>query len=137
MHNVTTDDLFPSQLLYSMVFYFILTDINGKYIGVNALARESFPYILADMQEGVFINTLHEADIPAYYQAIDTSLQFPFKSLSIDLRRKPAPGDTEPHWIRWEVSVSGERDKKIISHIGHNISSAEIVTKPADGNGNL
>jgi PAS domain S-box-containing protein len=137
MNNVTTDDLFPSQLLYSMVFYFILTDVNGKYIGVNALARESFPYILADMQEAVFINTLHEEDIPAYYQAINTSLQFPFNSLSVELRRKPEPGDTEPHWIRWEVSVSGDKDKRIISHIGHDIHPAETVVKPADRSANL
>jgi len=56
MQNVTTDDLFPSQLLYSMVFYFILTDVKGNYIGVNALARETFPYILADLQQEVFSN---------------------------------------------------------------------------------
>ena len=137
MHNVTTDDLFPSQLLYSMVFYFILTDVNGKYIGVNALARESFPYILADIQEGVFINTLHNDDIPSYFQAIDTCLQFPFKSVTVDLRCKPVPGDTAPHWIRWEVSVSGEKDKKTISHIGHAIAAAEAVAANTNNGNNL
>src|SRR6266403_52904 len=108
MQNVTTDDLFPSQLLYSMVFYFILTDVKGNYIGVNARARETFPYILADLQQEVFSNILHPGDIDAYHKAIDICLLSPYQPLSIDLRTKPVPGDNAPHWIRWEVSVSGE-----------------------------
>lgn len=135
MQNVTTDDLFPSQLLYSMVFYFILTDVNGNYIGVNALARETFPYILGDLQQETFSNILHPDDVPIYQNAIDTCLGSPYKSLSIDLRSKPVSANDAPYRIRWEVSVSGEENKKIITHIGHNIPAGETVNEQTSADG--
>jgi|GEM_PF-4445643 len=88
MYSTEVHQLFPAQLLNSMVYYVVINDMEGKCMYVNRLAQNLFAQPLQNLSDTAFSDIIWHDDITLYAAAEKSCIEFPDKHTSVAIRKK-------------------------------------------------
>jgi PAS domain S-box-containing protein len=127
MDQVKIDQLLPMQLLNSLVFSVVVTDLEGKFLYVNPLFKYKFSHLGSDLTNKHFAETVFAEDIKLCNEAARECVRFPEKHITVTVR-KAVDGD-DYFWTQWEVSAYQNQQGKVIGlvSIGHDVTSTETI----------
>jgi len=131
MNSTQVHQLFPAQLLNSMVYYVVITDVTGKCLYVNGLAQTHLSHTSKDLLNTFFSDTIYPGDIGLYTEAAQSCIQTPDTHTSVAIRKAKQTKKDEDHWIRWELSGFTNEDRIVggIVYMGHDIIPVETTGK--------
>lgn len=129
MSLLKVDLLLPGQLLNSLIFSVVITDLEGRFQYVNPLFQHKFSNISENLSSHHFSDTVFADDIRLCNQAARECIRFPEKHITV-VARKACEGD-DYFWTEWEISaVKNEQGYVIgILSVGHDITTTDSNTK--------
>ncbi len=132
MSLLKVDQLLPEQLLNSLIFSVVITDLSGRFLYVNPLFQHKFAHISDTLTNNHFADTVYAEDIKACNEAAKECIRHPEKPVAITVR-KACEGD-EFFWTHWEISaVKNELGYVIgIMSVGHDITTTETNNGKAE-----
>jgi len=131
MSLLKVDQLLPSQLLNSLIFSVVITDLSGRFLYVNPLFQHKFSHISTDLTQNHFADTVYAEDVKACNEAARTCIKNPLQPVSITVR-KACEGD-EFFWTHWEISAVKDESGKVIGvmSVGHDVTTTETNNEKA------
>ena len=127
MDQLKANQLFPEQLLSSLVFSVVITDLEGRFLYVNPLFQYKFSHLAPDLKLMHFADTVYADDIKLCNEAARECIKNPEKHVTVTVRKAT---DTEDFfWTTWEVTVlKNEMGYGVgIVSIGHDVTTTERV----------
>lgn len=127
MDHLKTDQLFPEQLLNSLVFSVVITDLEGRFMYVNPLFQYKFAHVAPDLKKSHFSDTVFADDVRLCNEAARECIRHPEKHITVTVRK--AAEEDDYFWTTWEVSVlKNEQGYGVgIVSIGHDVTSTDSV----------
>lgn len=92
MSLLKVNQLLPEQLLNSLIFSVVITDLTGKFVYVNPLFQQKFSHISDTLTNHHFADTVYAEDIKPCNEAAKECIRNPEKPVSITVR-KACEGD--------------------------------------------
>jgi len=131
MSLLKVDQLLPEQLLNSLIFSVVVTDLTGRFLYVNPLFQHKFAHISTTLTNNHFADTVYAEDVKACNEAAKECIRHPEKPVAITVR-KACEGD-EFFWTHWEISaVKNELGYVVgIMSVGHDITTTETNNSKA------
>ncbi|PJE47130.1 MAG: hypothetical protein CUR34_06270 [Sediminibacterium sp.] len=126
MSLLKVNQLLPEQLLNSLTFSVVITDLTGKFVYVNPLFQQKFSHISLTLTNHHFADTVYAEDIKPCNEAARECIRNPEKPVSITVR-KACEGD-EFFWTHWEISAIKNEQGQVIGtmSVGHDITTTEL-----------
>jgi len=127
MDHLKASQLFPEQLLNSLVFSVVVTDLEGRFVYVNPLFQYKFSHIAPDLKQAHFADTVYADDVKMCNEAARECIKNPDKHTTVTVRK--ATEGEDYFWTTWEVSVlKNEQGYGVgIVSIGHDVTNTEKV----------
>lgn len=131
MSLLKVDQLLPEQLLNSLIFSVVVTDLSGRFLYVNPLFQHKFAHITTTLTNNHFADTVYAEDVKACNEAAKECIRNPEKPVAITVR-KACEGD-EFFWTHWEISaIKNELGYVVgIMSVGHDITTTETNNSKA------
>ncbi len=131
MSLLKVDQLLPEQLLNSLIFSVVVTDLSGRFMYVNPLFQQKFAHISSNLTQNHFADTVYAEDVKACNEAARACIQHPEKPVAITVR-KACEGD-EFFWTHWEISaVKNDLGFVVgIMSVGHDITTTDSNNEKA------
>lgn len=103
-------------------FYYIIVDLEGKYLYVNELFKEKFSFISPHFIGQLFSTTIHPEDVEKCNKAAEEIIYHQEKILKLEIRKPDGQGKF--YWTEWEFSGYFNQNKELqgIQCIGYNIA---------------
>ncbi len=133
MNQLKADKLFPEQLLNSLIFSVVVTDLGGRFKYVNPLFQYKFAHLTADFSLLNFAQTVYADDVQLCNDAARECIKHPEKHVAVTVR-KPSEGD-DYFWTTWEISVLKNEAGLVegIVSIGHDVTNTQsVINKTSD-----
>ncbi len=127
MDHLNASKLFPEQLLNSLVFSVVVTNLEGRFVYVNPLFQYKFSHLAPDLKMAHFAETVYADDVKLCNEAARACIKNPEKHTTVTVRK--ATEDADYFWTTWEVSVlKNEQGYGIgIVSIGHDVTNTDKV----------
>ena len=103
MNQLKADKLFPEQLLNSLIFSVVVTDLGGRFRYVNPLFQYKFAHLTTDFSLLNFAQTVYADDVKLCNDAARECIKHPEKHVAVTVR-KASEGE-DYFWTTWEISV--------------------------------
>jgi PAS domain S-box-containing protein len=133
MNQLKADKLFPEQLLNSLIFSVVVTDLGGRFKYVNPLFQYKFSHLSTDFSQLNFAQTVYADDVKLCNDAAKECIKHPEKHVTVTVR-KASEGE-DYFWTTWEISVLKNDDGQIegIISIGHDVTNTQsVINKTSD-----
>ena len=127
MDQMQIDQLLPMQLLNSLVFSVVVTDLEGRFVYVNPLFKYKFSHLGPDLTNKHFAETVFAEDVKLCNEAARECVRVPEKHITVTVR-KAVDGD-DYFWTQWEVSAYMNEIGKVtgLVSIGHDVTNTETI----------
>ena len=138
MDHLKAEKLFPIQLLNSLIFSVVLTDMEGRFLYINPLFQYKFSHLTADLLLTNFAKTVYADDVKLCNDAARECIKNPEKNITVTVRK--ASESEEYFWTTWEISaLQNEQGVTIgIVSIGHDVTSTQsVVNRTTDLSDNV
>ncbi len=133
MNHLKVDQLFPEQLLNSLIFSVVITDLGGRFKYVNPLFQYKFSHLHTEFSQLNFAQTVYADDVKLCNDAARECIKNPGKHVAVTVR-KASEGD-DYFWTTWEISALKNEAgivEAIIS-IGHDVTNTQsVINKTSD-----
>ncbi|TAG08682.1 MAG: PAS domain S-box protein, partial [Sphingobacteriia bacterium] len=128
MPLLKVDHLLPEQLLNSLIFSVVITDLEGRFQYVNPLFQYKFSNIAGNLSNTHFADTVFADDIRLCNQAARECIRHPEKHTTVVVRK--ASDEADYFWTQWEISaVKNEQGYVVgIMSVGHDITTTDSNT---------
>ncbi len=133
MNQLKADKLFPEQLLNSLIFSVVVTDLGGRFKYVNPLFQYKFSHLSTDFSQLNFAQTVYADDVKLCNDAAKECIKHPDKHITVTVR-KASEGE-DYFWTTWEISVLKNEDGTLagIVSIGHDVTNTQsVINKTSD-----
>ena len=133
MNQLKADKLFPEQLLNSLIFSVVVTDLGGRFKYVNPLFQYKFAHLTTDFSLLNFAQTVYADDVKLCNDAARECFKHPEKHVAVTVR-KASEGE-DYFWTTWEISVLKNEDGMVegIVSIGHDVTNTQsVINKTLD-----
>lgn len=133
MNQLKADKLFPEQLLNSLIFSVVVTDLGGRFKYVNPLFQYKFSHLSTDFSQLNFAQTVYADDVKLCNDAARECIKHPEKHVAVTVR-KPSEGE-DYFWTTWEISVLKNEAGLVegIVSIGHDVTNTQsVINKTSD-----
>ncbi len=133
MNQLKADKLFPEQLLNSLIFSVVVTDLGGRFKYVNPLFQYKFSHLSTDFSQLNFAQTVYADDVKLCNDAAKECIKHPDKHITVTVR-KASEGE-DYFWTTWEISVLKNEDGSLagIVSIGHDVTNTQsVINKTSD-----
>ncbi len=133
MNQLKADKLFPEQLLNSLIFSVVVTDLGGRFKYVNPLFQYKFSHLSTDFSQLNFAQTVYADDVKLCNDAARECIKHPDKHITVTVR-KASEGE-DYFWTTWEISVLKNEDGSLagIVSIGHDVTNTQsVINKTTD-----
>ncbi|MBX9778954.1 MAG: PAS domain-containing protein [Chitinophagaceae bacterium] len=127
MDQMQIDQLLPMQLLNSLVFSVVVTDLEGRFVYVNPLFKYKFSHLGSDLTHKHFAETVFAEDVKLCNEAARECIRVPEKHITVTVRK--AVDGNDYFWTQWEVSAYINELGKVtgLVSIGHDVTSTETI----------
>ena len=133
MNQLKADKLFPEQLLNSLIFSVVVTDLGGRFRYVNPLFQYKFAHLTTDFSLLNFAQTVYADDVKLCNDAARECIKHPEKHVAVTVR-KASEGE-DYFWTTWEISVLKNDAGMVegIVSIGHDVTNTQsVINKTLD-----
>lgn len=132
MSLLKVNQLLPEQLLNSLIFSVVVTDLTGRFLYVNPLFQHKFAHISATLANNHFADTVYAEDVKACNDAARECIRHPNKPVVITVRK--ACEGNEFFWTHWEISAVKNDIGYVIGimSVGHDITTTETNNSKAE-----
>jgi len=133
MDHLKADKLFPIQLLNSLIFSVVLTDLEGRFLYINPLFQYKFSHLANDLLSFSFAKTVYADDVKLCNDAAKECIKNPDKHVTVTVRK--ASESEEYFWTTWEISALQNELGSIIGiiSIGHDVTNTHsVVNRTSD-----
>ncbi|TAH09452.1 MAG: PAS domain S-box protein [Sphingobacteriia bacterium] len=133
MNHLKADKLFPEQLLNSLIFSVVVTDLGGRFKYVNPLFQYKFSHLSTDFSQLNFAQTVYADDVKLCNDAARECIKNPDKHITVTVR-KASEGE-DYFWTTWEISVLKNEEGIVegIVSIGHDVTNTQsVINKTSD-----
>ncbi len=138
MDYLKADKLFPTQLLNSLIFSVVLTDLEGRFLYINPLFQYKFSHVANDLLLHSFVQTVYADDVKLCNDAARECIKNSEKQATVTVRK--ASEAEEYFWTTWEISALQNEQGAIIGiiSIGHDVTNTQsVVNKTSDLSDNV
>lgn len=127
MSLLKVDQLLPEQLLNSLIFSVVVTNLEGRFLYVNPLFQYKFTHVASNLVHLHFADTVYSDDIRLCNEAARECIRFPEKHTTVIVRKTTE--DEDYFWTQWEISaVKNEQGYVVgIMSVGHDVTSTESI----------
>ena len=119
----------PPFLLYSSIYHFVITDLDGKYLYVNQHFKQQFSFLTDDFRGLPFSTTIHKDDVAKCQNAINECVAKIRKAVTVQVRKHKGQEDGGFYLMTWEFSlIKNEKEEEIgLSCLGYDVTEMELM----------